>query len=822
MGAGNILGMKVYAAGELCSYLGSVYYCTLQFIPDLPSTDPTIANPPYFYALPVSLIYEIQNSYAAGDLFGIHYVQSADVLTLVHPNYPRMELRRLGAAVWSFVPIVFGQVLNPPAGVAVTASPGYLARVASISTAAPALFTTVASHTLALGDGVYVKNLTVLIATVPTVLDGFYLVNNVPIDGLGNLIPNELYLMDYSGNLLDSTSWDTPYVSGATIQFGAKIFNINTLYAVTAVASNGVEQSTISLEVSVINNLDVSGSFNTISWASAPKAFRYYVYKKLNGLYGYIGQTTATTLSFDDTNIAPDMSITPPLFDAVFNSAGNYPGAVSYFQQRRCFGGTTNQPQNFWMTKSGTESDMSYSLPVLDTDRVAIGIAVRELSTIEHIVPLLQLVLLTSATEMSVSPINTDVITPSTIDPRPQSYIGASNVQPTIINNSLIYCAARGGHVREMGYQWQIGGYVTGDISLRAAHLFDNLTVADQAFMKCPWQVVWFVSSNGELLGLTYIPEQQIGAWHHHVTDGAFESIACVAEGAEDRLYAVINRTVNGSTVRYVERMSSRNYGPLLEDCFFVDSGATFDGTNLTGTTVSAVADTTPGPLDGTYILAASAAVFVYPAQTDAGSYLVLTGSDGNQYQFNILSTSSTIAASALAVSTVPAGITFAATASWAWARPTISGLTWLEGRTVSILGDGAVEPQQVVTGGSVTIQHPCILVTIGLPYSPVIDTLPLVLQIDGNGQGRVKNINRCWIRLFQSSSVLAGPLGGAQVEFKQRTTEPYGQAPNPVTDEIEIVIPASWTSSGQVRITQTDPLPLTVVGLTLEAAIGG
>jgi hypothetical protein len=42
------------------------------------------------------------------------------------------------------------------------------------------------------------------------------------------------------------------------------------------------------------------------------------------------------------------------------------------------------------------------------------------------------------------------------------------------------------------------------------------------------------------------------------------------------------------------------------------------------------------------------------------------------------------------------------------------------------------------------------------------------------------------------------------------------------VTDEIEIVIPASWTTSGQVVITQTDPLPLTVVGLTVEAALGG
>ena len=47
------------------------------------------------------------------------------------------------------------------------------------------------------------------------------------------------------------------------------------------------------------------------------------------------------------------------IFDNDFVSGGNYPGAVSYFEQRRCFAGTINEPQKIWMTKSGTESNMS-------------------------------------------------------------------------------------------------------------------------------------------------------------------------------------------------------------------------------------------------------------------------------------------------------------------------------------------------------------------------------------------------------------------------------------------------------------------------------
>jgi hypothetical protein len=42
------------------------------------------------------------------------------------------------------------------------------------------------------------------------------------------------------------------------------------------------------------------------------------------------------------------------------------------------------------------------------------------------------------------------------------------------------------------------------------------------------------------------VPEQNVGAWASHDTDGTFESVCCVAEGAEDVLYAVVKRTIGG------------------------------------------------------------------------------------------------------------------------------------------------------------------------------------------------------------------------------------------------------------------------------------
>lgn len=580
--------------------------------------------------------YEIVNPYAEADLFDIHTTQSGDVLTLVHSNYPPLELRRLGAANWTLVPITFTPTILPPGGV--TASP-------------------------------------------------------------------------------DSVR------SGVEMR-----------YVVTALSPDGLTQSVASEEATCNNNIFAVGAYNTISWSAPAGAetgvTQYMVYKYVGGNYGYIGRTA--NLQLTDDNIAPDLSLTPPRYDPLAQSPGNFPSATSYYEQRRVFGGTINAPQKIWMTRSGTESDMSYSLPTRDDDRIAFRIAALKANTVRHVVPLADLLLLTSSTIFRITSVNTDALTPSSISAKPQAHVGASNVQPCLINSNLIYAAARGGHMREMSYSRDANGYASGDLSLRATHLFDDDELVDMAYAEAPMPIVWAVSSSGKLLGITYVPEQQVGGWHQHDTDGAFESCAVVAEGREDVLYVVVRRQIQGTSRRYIERLASRKFKNPA-DGFFVDSGSTYRG-----------------------------------APTS-----------------------------------------------------TISGLTWLEGKTVSILADGAVHPRRVVTAGAVTLDNPASIVHVGLPITADAKTLPLAAQVDAAyGQGRVKNVNKVGLRVYRSSGVFAGPSVERLVQFKQRTTEPYGQAPMLKTDEIEIDVRPDWESDASIIIRQSDPLPITITSMTMEVVI--
>ena len=770
--------------------------------------------------------YEIATPYAAADLFDIHYTQSGDIVTFVHPNYEPRELRRLGATNWTLTVISFTSGISPPTSPSVTATTGQTMQIASINTGNPTLFTLAGDPPFGVNNSVFIKG---CVGTGGFSLpDGYYTVYKV------NLTANTFQISDYSTGVPIGGLPGTYTPNSGRIQIANRVYDTTNFYVVTALDLSNHE-SLQSAQASVVNNLYVTGSFNTITWTASASANRYNVYKKINGLFGYIGQTSTTT--FVDDNIAPDLGITPPINDAggiwrvpvdgqTGSGPGYWPGAVGYFEQRRVFAGSTYAPQTVWMTQSGSDSAFGYHIPVLDTDRIMLTVAARESATIKHIVPLTQLLLLTSSSELRISPSNSDVLTPSNVAVRPQSYIGANKVQPVIVNNSVVYCGARGGRVRELGYNWQANGFITGDLSIRASHLFDTYSIVDMTFAKAPFQIVWFVSSTGRLLGLSYVPEQQVGAWHWHETDGVFESCAVVSEGQEDYLYVIVKREVLGSTLRYVERMASRQV-VNLEDCIFTDSSLSYDGRNTSNATMTASVLTTWGVGETIRLTASGATPFVYPAQTDVNDAIVLTASDGTEFRCKIVSTSSTTVATVLPDRPLPAsgvgsGLRNTPTTRWAFARDSVSGLYHLEGKVVSILADGAVVPQKVVTGGAVSLPRPCSKITVGLPYESDLQTLPMALQIDGFGQGRMKNVNKAWLRVDQSSGIFVGPDEDHLVEAKQRTTEPYGSPPSLKSDEILVVMTPSWAASGQIFVRQSDPLPLTVVGVTAEVSIGG
>lgn len=605
----------------------------------------------------------------------------------------------------------------------------------------------------------------------------------------------------------------------ATVAVGA---DTNYQYKTSAIAADGLEESLGSAASAVVSNkLATAGNYNTITPAAVTGAVRYNVYKLLNGLYGYIGQTDGSAVK--DDNITPDFTRTPVLAEDPFTSSGDHPGAVGYFKGRRWFGGTNNKPQNLWASRPGTESNLSYSIPTRDDDRIAVRLTARQANKILHIVPLGDMLLLTSGAEWLITTQNSDAVTPSSIDYKPEGYVGANDVQPIVTSDSVIYAQAQGGRIREMLYTWEGQGYKTNDISIMAPHLFDGYTITSMAYTLAPFKAGWFVRSDGVLLGMTYVPEHEVIAWHQHNTDGLFESVCSIPEGSENVLYAIAQRTINGRAVRTIEQMRSRRF-MRLQDAFFVDCGLT-----LRNEIAATLTPGTGATVEGTtgVVFTVGSAVF---AATDVQRYIhfdyTALNDEGQSVAYRASAVITAYTDSTHVTATIEAAwpsLDAIASGDWRLTVTDLTGLWHLTGETVSVLADGAVFPQAVVSAtGTLTLEEPASVVQVGLPYNSDLKTLPLVAEMQAFGQGVTKNVNRLLARVDKSSGMFAGPSFDKLKEVKQRTDEVYGAPPNPVTGIVRVMLTPSWDTDAPLCIRQADPLPITIVSLIPDTAYGG
>jgi hypothetical protein len=210
-------------------------------------------------------------------------------------------------------------------------------------------------------------------------------------------------------------------------------------------------------------------------------------------------------------------------------------------------------------------------------------------------------------------------VTPTNIVITRNSINGAASVQPTNVENLAVYVSATKRKIWSTGYDSADEVFKPAELTLLADHITES-GIDAIVFAAEPQAVVWGVRGDGVLVGLTYIPDQKVFAWHRHILGGSFgdgdavvESIAVIpsTEGdpstvgrtniAHDQVWLVVKRTINGSTVRYVEFMEDDfSDSDVLDDALFMDSGitaidpatATISGLDhLKGETVQVLAD---------------------------------------------------------------------------------------------------------------------------------------------------------------------------------------------------------------------------------------
>ena len=282
-----------------------------------------------------------------------------------------------------------------------------------------------------------------------------------------------------------------------------------------------------------------------------------------------------------------------------FGGDQGHPRAIAFYEQRLFLAGTIGQPQTIFA--SVTADFENHTPGTNDNDAINVTIASDTVNVIKHMIQGRFLQILTSSSEFTLSGgTGSTPASPTNVNVLRETTFGSSDVRPLRAGSATILVQKGAEKVKEVSFNLDNDGLIGRDLTILAEHLARG-GLTDMTWQQEPELVLWFVRSDGVLVGLSYDPANQTVGWHTHPLGGLaeVESIASIPSGSEDQVYLSVKRTIDGSTVRHIVYMKPI-YFTDVEDAFYLDSGLTYDSTptttisgldHLEGETVQVLAD---------------------------------------------------------------------------------------------------------------------------------------------------------------------------------------------------------------------------------------
>jgi len=265
---------------------------------------------------------------------------------------------------------------------------------------------------------------------------------------------------------------------------------------------------------------------------------------------------------------------------------GNYPASLSFADQRLWHAGEPGSPQTLHGSETAMFTDFSPTEEdgvVLDTNAVNFQIGANQVNAMVWLGTERQLFAGTPASVyVARASLQDEAITPTNVNLPQITAVGSSSVQPVNISNNLVYMTRNNQSLRGIEFTGDASSFVSVDITLLAKHIFGRTeTVTTMAFQLDRQQILWLTRSDGVLVAVTYVPEQKVFAWHRHIVGGNFgggdavvESVAVIpsTNGAYDKLWMIVKRTISGATVRHIESMEDEWLDGVSTNMRYVDS----------------------------------------------------------------------------------------------------------------------------------------------------------------------------------------------------------------------------------------------------------
>ena len=544
--------------------------------------------------------------YALADLPYLKVVQSADVMTLCCVNqqtgteYPPIDLARLAVNNWSFTTTTFASAIAAPTGCIATAStPGsapytqyaYGVTAVDAATGEESVISNIAYITQSVDIAVAPGSHT--IAWNPSIGAGSYNIYQAP-PSYGAAVPVGA-VFAFIGSSFGNTFVNSNIIADQAVtppEHNNPFARGEVLSATRVAGGSGyVQTSTTAVMVTstgsgaVLAPVVVGGVLVAIIVQNAGQNYQ-----------------PADTMTIADSGGGTGASFTPNIGP----QTGTYPSVPGYFQSRRVYAGTLNNPDTLFFSQTGAYTNMDASSPPVDSDAIVTTPWGQQVNGIQGLQPMPGGLIVTTgldAWQVTGSSGAGSALTPASESALPQESNGFSATVPVLkINYDLVYNQALGYTIRDLQYNFFTNIYAGADISVLSNHLFEGFQITNWAWANIPWKIIWATRDDGKFLSLTFDKEEQLSGWGRHDTNGLMVGNTVATEPPVDAPYFVVKRYIVGEQawVYYIERMDNRIWaGP--EDPWCVDAGLAL-AQPAPNATLSAAAAAGPGTITGGYL----------------------------------------------------------------------------------------------------------------------------------------------------------------------------------------------------------------------------
>lgn len=509
--------------------------------------------------------YEITNDYTEDELATLKYTQSADVMFLVQPNHPPATLTRYANDNWVFERM---DITGGPFADSNTTEDNDITVTASATTG---------DITLTASADVFTADMVGELFALTHFVNSDYKKGKPSAEGT-NLVVN---VLPHSDVYVESFGfWDGNFTLEKYDRITEKWVKVRSQNGNRASNYNLTEEN----DSDEITQYRVTSTeFNTDVWSGENEQQRGYITIQAfgNDYTGHVlitGYTSATQVTGTVKKQLASTAATKDYQLSSWSKKNGYPTCAGFFEDRLVFAGSKTEPQTFWTSKTGDYYNFGTSIPALDNDAVTATLNGGQMNGVKAIISFGEMILLTAGGEYKVTG-NGKPITGENVLSQAQEYRGIADVLPVTVGSRIVYLQQQGNLIRDLAYSYDVDKYTGDDLNLLAAHLFERHKITSMTYQQTPNSIVWCTRDDGVLLGLTYLKEQDVYAWHQHETQhGKFIYVCSISGPQEDELYCVVEREGN----HYVERMEAREASAEPEAQYFVDCGVTVSGSTKT------------------------------------------------------------------------------------------------------------------------------------------------------------------------------------------------------------------------------------------------